>query len=81
MYDTVNKLGWRVDVRKHIIREVIMNILELDREWEEGRDVPLAVEEDEDCVVSEYPLFPLHNTDRIHKQDCWKWEFGDFKDN
>lgn len=50
VYDTVNKLGWRVDVRKHIIREVIMNILELDREWEEGRDVPLAVEEDEDCV-------------------------------
>ena len=58
-----------------------MNILELDREWEEGRDVPLAVEEDEDCVVSENLLFPLLNTDRVHKQDCWKWEFGDFEDN
>jgi len=52
VYDTVTKLGWKVDVRKHVIREVIMNVLEAeDVEWEEGRDVPLAIEE-EDCVVS-----------------------------
>ncbi|KAG6854575.1 hypothetical protein C0991_004911 [Blastosporella zonata] len=62
VFDTVGKLGWRVDVRKHIIRDVITKILEIDDiEWEEGRDVPLAREE-EDCV------------------DCYKWEFGHFKD-
>ncbi|KNZ73790.1 Putative lipase ATG15 [Termitomyces sp. J132] len=63
VFDTVGKLGWRVDVRKHIIRDVITKILEIDGvEWEEGRDVPLARAE-EDCV------------------DCFKWEFGHFKDD
>ncbi|KAG6868683.1 hypothetical protein C0993_011913 [Termitomyces sp. T159_Od127] len=62
VFDTVGKLGWRVDVRTHIIRHVITKILEIDDiEWEEGRDVPLARAE-EDCV------------------DCYKWEFGHFKD-
>lgn len=51
IFDTVGKLGWRVDVRKHIIRDVIRKVLEIDDiEWEEGRDVPLARAE-EDCVV------------------------------
>ncbi|KAI0062303.1 alpha/beta-hydrolase [Artomyces pyxidatus] len=61
LYDTVGKLGWRVDVRKHPIKEVILNVLELEQEWEEGRDVPTAVAE-ADCI------------------DCFKWEFGDYKD-
>jgi lipase ATG15 len=60
VFDTVGKLGWRVDVRKHIIREVIEGVLEHDPEtrngdpkweWEEGREVPLAKEE-LGCVVS-----------------------------
>jgi len=62
VYDTVNKLGWKVDVRKHVIKEIITKVLEADLEWEEGRLVPLAREE-ENCV------------------DCYKWEFGDFKDD
>jgi lipase ATG15 len=51
VYDTVGKLGWKVDVRKHVIREVITNVLEAEEEWEEGRKVPLARDE-EDCIVS-----------------------------
>jgi lipase ATG15 len=52
VYDTVSKYGWRVDVRKHVIKEVITTVLEDDTEWEEGRQVPLAREE-VDCVVSD----------------------------
>ncbi|KAI0054021.1 alpha/beta-hydrolase [Auriscalpium vulgare] len=51
LYDTVGKLGWKVDIRKHPIKEVILNVLEIEEEWEEGRDVPLAAEE-LDCIVS-----------------------------
>ncbi|OSD08584.1 alpha/beta-hydrolase [Trametes coccinea BRFM310] len=68
VYDTVGKLGWRVDIRKHVIKEVITHVIEAEVEdgWEEDidgsrRDVPIARVE-EDCV------------------DCFKWEFGDFKD-
>ncbi|KAF8891294.1 Lipase [Infundibulicybe gibba] len=50
VYDTVNKLGWSVDVRKHIVRQVIQQVLEVEGvEWEEGREVPQARVE-EDCV-------------------------------
>ncbi|TDL27412.1 alpha/beta-hydrolase [Rickenella mellea] len=62
VYDTVTKLGWSVDVRKHVIREVITKVLEEEGEWEEGREVPIAREET-DCI------------------DCYKWEFGDFKEH
>ncbi|KAI0664656.1 alpha/beta-hydrolase [Cubamyces menziesii] len=68
VYDSVGKLGWRVDIRKHVIKEVITNVIEAEVEdgWEEDvdgtwRDVPVARAE-EDCI------------------DCYKWEFGDFKD-
>ncbi|KAI0362416.1 alpha/beta-hydrolase [Trametes cingulata] len=68
VYDTVGKLGWRVDIRKHVIKEVITHVIEAEVEdgWEEDaegkmRDVPIARVE-EDCV------------------DCYKWEFGEFKD-
>ena len=58
VFDTVGRLGWRVDVRKHVIRDVIENVLEYNGnskgekewEWEEGRKVPMAREET-DCVV------------------------------
>ncbi|KAJ7709736.1 alpha/beta-hydrolase [Mycena rosella] len=50
IFDTVNKLGWKVDVRRHVIRDVITKVLEVEGiEWEEGRSVPLA-REDPDCV-------------------------------
>ncbi|KAK7054675.1 hypothetical protein VNI00_003138 [Paramarasmius palmivorus] len=43
VYDTVGILGWYVDVRTHIIKDVIHRVLEAeDVEWEEGRDVPEA---------------------------------------
>jgi len=61
IYDTVGKLGWRVSVQSHPIKEFILRVLESDQQWEEDRDVPLAVEE-VDCI------------------DCYKWEFGEFKD-
>ncbi|KAI0807737.1 alpha/beta-hydrolase [Fomes fomentarius] len=68
VYDTVGKLGWRVDIRKHIIKEVITHVIEAEPEdgWEEDaegvrREVPVARAE-EGCL------------------DCYKWEFGDFKD-
>ena len=51
VYDAVGELGWRVDLRKHPIREVITKVIEDGREWELGRKVPLAREE-VDCVVS-----------------------------
>jgi len=50
VYDTVTELGWRVDVRKHTIREVINNVLGVEREWEGGRQVPEALPEDDDCI-------------------------------
>jgi lipase ATG15 len=50
VYDTVGKLGWRVSVQSHPIKEVILRVLESDQQWGEGRDVPLAVEE-VDCIV------------------------------
>lgn len=52
MFDTIQKLGWKVDVRRHVIKEVIMKVLEAeDIEWEKGRKVPIPREE-ENCVVS-----------------------------
>ena len=53
VYDAVDKLGWRVDLRKHVIKEVITHVIEAEPEggWEDGRDVPVARVE-EDCLVS-----------------------------
>ena len=58
VYDTVGKLGWRVDVRNHPIKLVIGDVIErhMDDGWEEDHDgflraVPAARSED-DCVVS-----------------------------
>ena len=51
VYDTVGKLGWKVDIRKHVIKEVITHVIEADVEggWEddreegEAREVPVGV--------------------------------------
>ncbi|KAJ3735403.1 alpha/beta-hydrolase [Lentinula guzmanii] len=68
VFDTVTELGWRVDLRKHPIREVVGLMEMWDQEEEvtnfreaRRRQVPEAKEE-VDCV------------------DCFKWEFGEFKD-
>jgi len=39
VFDTVTKLGWSVDVRKHVIKEVVHNILEGDVWWGEDDEV------------------------------------------
>ena len=45
--------GWRAhDVTKHTIKEVATVVLADERDWELGRQVPLAVEEDVECMVS-----------------------------
>ncbi|KAF9246459.1 alpha beta-hydrolase [Melanogaster broomeanus] len=67
VYDTVGRLGWHVNVQKHTIKELVLNVLDLDGPWPDGedgeeREVPTAREEI-DCV------------------DCFKWEFGHFNDN
>lgn len=78
VFDTVGKLGWKVDVRKHVIRQVISKVIEIDGvEWEDGRELPLARVE-EDCVVSYCCSFQLIELTHV-LQDCYKWEFGNFK--
>lgn len=52
IYPTMEKLGWRSDVRTHPIREIITRILDIEGlDWEDGREVPQQVAEI-DCVVS-----------------------------
>lgn len=60
VYDTVGRLGWNVDVRKHVIKEMILNVLDIEGPWPDGdsgeeREVPTAREE-VDCVVR-LPIF------------------------
>lgn len=54
VYDTVSRLGWHVDVRKHPIKELVLNVLDLEGPWPDGqgkdREVPMPREE-ADCVV------------------------------
>ncbi|KAJ3915650.1 alpha/beta-hydrolase [Lentinula edodes] len=65
VFDTVTEFGWRVDIRRHPIREVVgvmetwnqEEASEEEDEEERSRQVPEAKEEI-DCV------------------DCYKWEFG-----
>jgi lipase ATG15 len=45
IFNTIEKLGWKVDVRKHIVNEVVHMLERNDVEWEEGREVPLAYAE------------------------------------
>jgi hypothetical protein len=50
LYDTVQKLGWSVDVRNHGIRVVVDRLLGEDADWkaEFNEDNEVAEEEDED---------------------------------
>lgn len=48
-YDTVKKLRWSVNVQNHPIKVIIDNLFNED--WEDGREVPESVDEDEDCMV------------------------------
>jgi lipase ATG15 len=42
VYDTVGQLKWHVDIRTHVIKDVITKVLDIEREWEDGREVPVA---------------------------------------
>ena len=94
IFDTVERLKWKVDVRKHVIKTVVKDILEGvwwgdDEEEEGGYDrwqsnrrkdsvVPKPIIEGE-CVVSANLLLSIVHAIKT-SQDCYKWDFGDFKD-
>ncbi|KIP12275.1 hypothetical protein PHLGIDRAFT_27422 [Phlebiopsis gigantea 11061_1 CR5-6] len=69
VFDTVTKFGWAADVRKHPIREVILNVLEAQLSIGDGWEV------DEDGTVRDVPV-ARYEEDCV---DCFKWEFGDYK--
>ncbi|KAH9484457.1 Putative lipase ATG15 [Psilocybe cubensis] len=102
LFDTVNKLGWGVDVRKHVIREVVTKVLEGDVWWGEDDDEPDGNPEDgQDDEDDDWTIIKsFKNKKGKHKDkkgregpspvpkpfieedcvECFKWEFGDFKD-
>ena len=53
VYDTVTELNWDVNLRTHPIQIFIEKVLQ--KEWEPAksleRQVPVPVDEDEDCAV------------------------------
>lgn len=53
-YDTVTHLKWSVDVRTHSIVQIIERLLSEDWTQEEGRVVPEAKADDDDCIVSPF---------------------------
>ncbi|KAI0705870.1 Alpha/Beta hydrolase protein [Cytidiella melzeri] len=69
VYDTVTKLGWKADVRKHPIREVIINVVE--KVW----DLGLGWEVDEHGMLRDVPEAKVEE----ECVDCFKWDFGDFE--
>ncbi|KIM48735.1 hypothetical protein M413DRAFT_437912 [Hebeloma cylindrosporum] len=98
VFDTVKKLGWAVDVRKHIIKEVVLNVLEGDVWWGEDDDVDEGGsrsllgwhkkgkkgKKGEDEEEKKNRREGLRNVPKAIIEDdcvdCFKWEFGDFKD-
>jgi lipase ATG15 len=57
-YDTVTKLGWYSSVSHHVITALTENVLVKD--WEEGKPVPDAIPESEDCVVRFFIIHVLY---------------------
>ena len=60
VYDTVTRLEWHVDVVLHPIKELVLNVLELEGPWpdvQDGaeREVPIPREE-VDCIVGNIPF-------------------------
>ncbi|KAJ8472665.1 hypothetical protein ONZ45_g16569 [Pleurotus djamor] len=104
VYDSVNVLGWRVDVRKHIIREVIEGVIGYEGGWPERNDDDEPEEDirefgwfhwlkrgwwgrgdkDKDKDKDKPKPPPMLDVPRAEEevdcQDCYKWEFGPFKD-
>ncbi|KZT26544.1 alpha/beta-hydrolase [Neolentinus lepideus HHB14362 ss-1] len=60
VFDSVSKLGWRVDILKHTVKEVVGMLEREGIEWDEhGREVPPRKAEDEciDCYKWEFDKF------------------------
>ncbi|KAF9532216.1 Alpha/Beta hydrolase protein [Crepidotus variabilis] len=93
IFDTISEMGWKSDVRKHIIKSVVTEVLEGGTWWgrvprNEGDSSKGATkfgigkrknkkgEEEEREGEGNVPK-PIIETNCV---DCYKWEFGDFKD-
>ncbi|KAF4615243.1 hypothetical protein D9613_002632 [Agrocybe pediades] len=94
VFDSVHKLGWGVDVRKHVIRQVITKVLEADGVcWGDDDSDDKEDDDGNDDVLSKGrkkgkhgEKEPVECTKYVPKRDyerdcvdCFKWEFGDFK--
>lgn len=66
IFDTVGKWGWSVDIRTHTIKVIIDQLL-ANGTWSEegGTEVPVPVEEEEDCVVGTIRFWNHENIDFI----------------
>lgn len=89
VFDTVGKLGWAVDVRKHVIRNVVLEVLERDEvEWGEDEDEDSywwpGKRKDKDTKTKKPGPRRGRDVPRAKVEencvDCYKWKFGDFKD-
>ncbi|PPQ91405.1 hypothetical protein CVT25_014293 [Psilocybe cyanescens] len=98
VFDTVNKLGWDVDVRKHVIREVVTKVLEGDVWWGDDDDEEEDQDEDDWIIIKwgqKKKGKTRHDENKKRREgkrtvpkpfieedcvECFKWEFGDFKD-
>lgn len=74
----MSKLGWSVDARTHGIAVIVERLLA--QNWEGG--VPEPIEES-DCVVSVslYESSCVCLTSYPALQDCYAWEFGNFRNS
>ena len=78
-YDTVSQLRWSVGLRTHSIAYIIDNLLSADWEGAEEGGVPGFYDE-VDCSVRCSSLVSIYRL--AHDiQDCYQWEFGNFKDS
>ncbi|PPQ63271.1 hypothetical protein CVT24_006796 [Panaeolus cyanescens] len=104
IFDTVNKMGWPVDVSTHVIKQVITRVLEGDTWWGEDDDKPdKPGDGDKEDPKDPGWDWPWHSSKKgsgegKHKDkegkrdvplpvqeddcvDCFKWQFGDYKDD
>ncbi|TFK42284.1 alpha/beta-hydrolase [Crucibulum laeve] len=89
VFDTVSKLGWKVDVRKHVIRSVITEVLEAegidwvgeDDDGEEGKNEVWGGKKKKGGKGGEGGEGRVPEAkEEVDCVDCFKWEFGDFKE-
>ncbi|KAJ3822915.1 Lipase [Lentinula raphanica] len=79
VFDSVTELGWKVDVRRHTIREVIGLMEMWDQESSTVLEPAYGLEDWLGDAKKRTRRVPeaKEETDCV---DCFKWEFGDFKD-